>query len=164
MRSRRPKKVWKPEDWTAASVWQRCLHLLGRRNYGGDELRQKLQHTYNVPEALAEAAVSKLYRLSLLQDDEYLGQLLRAYRRRGYGPHRMRRELVKKFLPEELIERALIAETEEEETLLRETAEKKWASMSLRDDKEKRLARLYRFLQGRGFSSQAISSVIQSLR
>ena len=159
-----PRKKWLPETWTAQLVWSRALRMLSRRNWGGEELSQKLQREYEVPEELAEAAVVRLRELFIINDEEFAAQLVRMYKRRGYGPMRIRREMTRKYVSKELIDANLQHTLEEEQEQIKEVAQKKWDTIPSRLEKQKRVARLYRFLLGRGFSSQAIASVLQSLR
>lgn len=138
--------------------------MLGRRNWGGEELQQKLQREYKVPEELAAPAIERLRELAIINDEVYAGQLLRMYERRGYGPARIKREMRHKYIPEELIASHLQPSLEDEQELIKDVARKKWDSIPSKLEPEKRKGRLYRFLLGRGFSSQAIASVLQSLR
>ena len=138
--------------------------MLARRNWGGEELAQKLQHEYNVPSELAEAAVARLIELEIINDEQFAAQLVRMYKRRGYGPMRIKREMRRKYVPDHLVEEHLQPTLEEEREQIVEVAQKKWDTIPARLEKEKRVGRLYRFLLGRGFSSQAIASVLQSLR
>lgn len=158
------RKSWLPEEWTGPQVWSRALKMLARRNWGSEELSQKLQREYEVPQELAEAAVERLKELAIINDDEFAAQLVRMYKRRGYGPMRIRREMKRKFVAEERIDANVQPSPEEEQEQIVDVAQKKWGTIPTSLEMQKRKGRLYRFLIGRGFSSQAIASVLQSLR
>jgi len=153
-----------PRLWTEASVWSHFLRKLGRRAWGSEELYQDALQKYAIPESLAQPAIEKLYHMNILDDGLYAEQLLRQCQRKGYGPRRIQNVFRTKFLGSEHIDRLFPRVLGDEQASIGPVAEKKWATMPAKLSQEQKEARLFRFLVGRGFSSQAVMSVIQSLR
>jgi len=153
-----------PTDWTSQGIWSTLLRMLGRRAWGSEELRRACLTRYAMPDDLLDQAILKLQDLALLNDALYAEQLLRQCQRRGYGPRRIQSVFRTKGLERTHVDRLLPAIYGEETDHIQELAKRKWLTMPAKLTEEQRRARLFRFLVGRGFSSQAALSVIQSLR
>lgn len=88
---------------------ERALRLLGYREHGSAELREKLSAD-GYPPNLARTTVVALGRVGLVDDDRYAALLARTLvDGRGYGRARARREMLHRELSEECVESALDA-------------------------------------------------------
>jgi len=92
-----------PEPYPA--LWNRALWYLGRRDYGTQELRQKLlKPRPNKPlptEEDADRAIARMLELNLLNDGRYAQRLAEALSRKGYGARGIAYELKARGLAEE---------------------------------------------------------------
>lgn len=138
--------------------------MLGRRAWGTEELRQACVTRHQMPTKLLDQALKKLQDLALIDDALYADQLLRACQRRGYGPRRIQTVFRTKGLDHQYLDALLPDIYADEASQIQALAERKWHTMPAKLTMEQRRLRLFRFLIGRGFSSQAALSVIQSLR
>jgi len=81
-----------------------AMYLLGRRDYGTQELRERLlrPHPKREPpdEAHVEAALERLTELGLVNDGRRAERLAESLRRKGWGTRRIRMELRQRGLPE----------------------------------------------------------------
>ena len=88
------------------ALWNRALWTLGRRDYGADELRQKLlKPRPNKPlptEEDVDRAIVRLVELDLLNDERYAQKLAEALSRKGYGARGIAFELRRRGLAEEV--------------------------------------------------------------
>ena len=86
-------------------LWNRALWYLGRRDYGTQELRQKLlKPRPNKPLPAEEdvgRAIVRLIELDLLNDGRYAQSLVEALSRKGYGARGIAYELKRRGLEEE---------------------------------------------------------------
>jgi SOS response regulatory protein OraA/RecX len=65
-----------------------ALRLLSLKSYSTFELRKKLIRRGFTPEAI-EPILEKYQRLGFLNDDDLSQRRIEAYKRRGFGPHRI---------------------------------------------------------------------------
>jgi len=88
------------------ALWNRALWYLGRRDYGSNELRQKLLRPRpNKPmpsEEDVDRAIERLIELGLLNDERYAQRLAEALSRKGYGARGIAYELKKRGVEEEV--------------------------------------------------------------
>jgi len=86
-------------------LWNRALWYLGRRDYGTDELRQKLLRPRpNKPlpnEEDIDRAIARLVELDLLDDERYAQRLAESYARKGYGQRGIDQQLYRRGLKDE---------------------------------------------------------------
>ena len=86
-------------------LWNRALWYLGRRDYGSNELRQKLLRPRPDKPAPVEEdvdrAIARLLELDLLNDERYAQRLAEALSRKGYGARGIAYELKKRGVAEE---------------------------------------------------------------
>ena len=129
------------------ALWNRALWYLGRRDYGAQELRQKLlKPRPNKPmpsEDDADRAIARLIELDLLNDGRYAQHLAQALSRKGYGARGIAYELKRRGLEEEAEPPAQDSER------LRELLSTKYAAR-LGDEKGRRA--VYNALLRKGFS------------
>lgn len=80
--------------------------MLARRSYAQRGLLDRLRERF--PEQESEAAVERLAELGLLDDRDYAERFVRdRFGRAGYGPHRIRRDLMRKGVGAEDADAAL---------------------------------------------------------
>jgi regulatory protein len=109
-------------------------------------------------ERLAVEVVQRLEAERLLSDDRFLESLIRARRRRGYGPLRIQQELKEKGVATEAIERFLDVTGRDWLDDIRRVQRKKFGARFPSSFAER--ARQARFLQYRGFTPEQIQQVL----
>ncbi len=137
--------------------YDKAVDLLARRPHFTRELERKLSaRGFGSPEI--EAALGRLAERGLLDDLECSkGMVEGVWRRRGYGPLRMRAELERRGVESRIIERVLRDSAENELDLAEETARRR-----LRGSAPSRAA-LARHLGRKGFSGEIIYEVLNRL-
>jgi regulatory protein len=131
----------------------RALRLLARREHSRQELEGKLKPHAGSSGELQDL-LSGLKQKNQFSEERYAEERARRLARK-YGPARIRQDLKSKGVPEELIARfsSLSDELQKAKAIL----ERKYrAPATTREEKAKRM----RFLQGRGFSADAIRSAL----
>ncbi len=135
----------------------RAMHLLERQDRTVSNLRQKLRDSGYPDEAIA-SAVEYVESYHYVDDDRYARSYVR-YHQSGKSRRRIRMDLLKKGIADEVVQEALDAEyTVSEEDMIRTAIQKRHLDPSTSDLRERQ--RIYRFLLGRGFSYEDISRVI----
>jgi len=90
---------------TYEAMLNRAMWYLGRRDYGTQELRQKLlrpRQNKPAPDVdTADAVTERLAELGLLDDARYAQYLAEALSRKGYSAHAIQFELRKRGIQEE---------------------------------------------------------------
>ena len=129
------------------------------------EVRQKLLRS-DFDEAVAEDTVVRLRELGYLDDAAYARHYVQArFRNRGYGPGRLRSDLMRRGVAAALIDTVLDELLEQQDMLeaARRHAEKRWPRLAGEPDARKRRKKLSEFLVRRGFSYETARSVIDDL-
>ena len=85
---------------------ERALAMLDRRDYSRAELLKKLREK-GEDAAEAEAAVERLVELGFVDDARYAPLVVRRCAAKGYGPQRVRQELLRRGIPRELWDEAM---------------------------------------------------------
>ena len=140
-----------------------ALRLLSFRPRSVAELRQRLK-LKKYPESIIAPVIELLQKQHLL-DDEKFAKLFANSRvnSRPAGKRQIELDLKKKGLPGDLIRRTMESLTDyDEKKTARDLVRRKKQKMSGVSD-EKKKARLFGFLQRRGFSSGVIFSVLSEL-
>ena len=83
-----------------------AAHIAGRRALSRQELQQKLCRRGSSEEDASQAA-DWLEEIGALDDEAYAALLVRHYSDRGYGPGRIRQELLRRGISRDLWEQAL---------------------------------------------------------
>ena len=135
----------------------RALQLLTRRDYCRVELKSKLAAHAETEEEL-DAVLDTLQQERLLSDQRYATQRV-VVRGRRYGDARLKQELRQKGVSDEEIANAL-PEAGDEGERCREIWAKKFGRPP--ESPEER-AKQMRFLQYRGFSSEAIRRALRGI-
>lgn len=132
------------------------MHLLSLREHSRFELERKLLRRYE--QVTVQQVLQNLARQGLQSDDRFAEQYVYSRRNRGYGPLRIRAELIEKGIAEELIVAWLDAPEQDWRVLMLETAEKKFGTQPPADRRE--MAKRGRFLSSRGFPSWMINDYL----
>jgi regulatory protein len=144
-------------DKERVALRSRALAILARREHSRAELRHKLR-TFSADEALVEAVLEDLVARRLLSDERYAEARTSSLQRK-FGSARIEHELRAKGVSRSLATRAASTSRETEVERARAVWSRRFGAAP-RDALEK--ARQMRFLQGRGFSFDAIRAVLAS--
>lgn len=141
-----------------------ALRILARRDHSSLELTQKLMHRGHA-EDVVQRVITECLRLNYIDDRRVRGQFVDVMKRKGFGNHRIRRELIKRGLAGDDAEDGLDASMPpaEERSTARRVALKKWRSLQQGAAPEKKRPRLLRYLQSRGFSDAVIYDVMKTI-
>jgi regulatory protein len=136
-----------------------AMDLLARREHSRLELEQKLRKRFSDQLETIESELDKLAAEGLQSDERLAEAFIRARSSRGQGPSKIRMELKGKGLADEAISLAFeVAEVDWYE-LVQAVAQKKFGEQLDNGPDLKLKAKVSRFLQGRGFSYDHISSL-----
>ena len=141
-----------------------ALRILARREHSVAELTQKLVLRGYAGDVV-QHVIAECLRFNYLDDQRVAQQLLARMKRKGFGIHRVRSELLKKGLPgaESGDDPAASMSPAEEQVVARRVAMKKRESLKREPDLKKRTLRLQRFLRSRGFSDSIVIEVVAGL-
>ena len=137
-----------------------AMDLLARREHGFFELERKLSVRF--PREMVVAVLTRLQQERLQSDERFVESYVYSRRQRGYGPVRIRAELLQKGLESELITQHLQCYQDDWTTLVRKIKEQKFGTGQPASARER--ARQIRFLTGRGFSLEQIYSLFSAPR
>ncbi|PAP77529.1 regulatory protein RecX [Rubrivirga marina] len=130
-----------------------ALASVNHRARTADEIRQSLLRK-GYAETIVEDTVAHLEGLGLVDDAAYARAFVRdRFNGRGYGPARLRQDLMRKGVGRRVIDEALAELTEAEDlgAEAREQAAKKWRLLSSEEDVRKRKKKTMEYLVRRGF-------------
>lgn len=147
------------------AAMQTALDYLGYRARTEREVRRKLAGR-DFGEAVIERTVARLVELDYLDDAAYARSYIEArFRNRGYGPQRLRTDLMRRGVARTLIDAALEALVEDDDVLeaARTHAARRWPRLAAETDPRKRRRKLSDFLLRRGFSFDTIRRVVDEL-
>lgn len=142
-----------------------ALHYLAHRDRTVQEVRRRLQRR-GFDEAVITDTVERLQELGYLDDAAYARTYVQGrFRNRGYGPVRIRSELLRRGVARDLAEEAVQALVEEEDLLeeARRHARKRWPRLAREPDPYKRRQKLSNYLLRRGFSYDTVRRVVDEL-
>jgi regulatory protein len=145
------------EKGSRLTARNQAMNWLGRREYSRVELRVRLAQREYTPAEIDTAVVS-LEADGLLSDERFAEAFVAVRRRKGQGPVRIRMELERRGVDDELIRMQLKEVSLEWVSLAREVRRKKFGATMPGDYKEK--ARQMRFLEYRGFTGEQIRSAV----
>lgn len=141
-----------------------ALAGLSNRARTSEEVRRALLQK-GFAEATAEDTVADLERIGLVDDDAYARAFVRdRFNGRGYGPARLRQDLIRKGVARSAIDAALadLTETEDLEEEARQQAAKKWRSLASEADCRKRRKKTLDFLVRRGFGFDVARHAVEA--
>lgn len=142
-----------------------ALKYVGHRARTTDEVRRALIQK-GFAEAIVEDTVADLDRLGLIDDAAYARQYAASrFTGPGYGPARIRQDLVRRGVARRHIDAALdaLAETEDLGAEAREQAAKKWRALASEADVRKRQKKTMDYLVRRGFGFEVARSAVEAL-
>jgi regulatory protein len=140
-----------------ATLRERALRFLARREYARSELARKLAPHAESADAL-EALLDDLTARRLLSDARYVEMRMHA-RQARFGNARLAHELRTQGIAAEMVEAAL-ASGDDELTRARQVWMKKFGDRPVPATPEER-ARQARFLASRGFSGETVRRVLR---
>ncbi len=137
------------------------MRLLTRREHSRRELEEKLIRKGCAAEIATQVAAG-LETERLLSDDRFVEMLVRARRRRGYGPVYIRKELQAKGVAADVIGRWLDVASAEWVEEVRRVHRRKYGAGAPKSMSER--AKQARFLQHRGFTFDQIQQALNPRR
>ncbi|KFX70002.1 recombinase RecX [Pseudomonas taeanensis MS-3] len=140
------------------AVRRAAMDLLARREHGRVELTRKLRKRGASAE-LIDTALDRLAEEGLLSEARYLESFVSYRARAGYGPLRIREELVQRGLAREDIEQALRDCGIDWREQLEQTWRRKFAGQLPGDTRER--AQQGRFLSYRGYPLELIGRLLR---
>lgn len=143
-----------------ATIRQQALSLLARREHGRLELKRKLS-TKGASGPLIDQVLDELAAEGYLSERRYVESMTRTRAGRGYGPQRVRAELAARGVSGEVIDQVLQEQPQDWLEQARRVLARRFGTERPRDPVER--ARQYRYLAQRGFSSDQIRQVLESV-
>ena len=141
------------------SLKARALRALARREHSRAELRARLESHAETPEEL-DGLLDELEKRGWLSEQRFVEQLT-TVRRRKFGAERIVRELREKGVSGEVLEASRAELRAGEIDAARAVWKKKFGQLPGTLEEK---ARQQRFLAGRGFSAEAVRTVLKKSR
>ncbi len=145
------------------NCFAKAVDLLARRSHGTSELIEKLKKFYSEEEITP--TIERLKELDFLNDQKYAEEYVRnriVYKKKGI--FMIKNELLKKRIPRDIIQAACADREDEEKISATEFLTKKLESLIRKtEDKQKIKLSLMRSGLSRGFASQLVQEIVQSL-
>ena len=145
-------------DLTEAEVREIAVRYLTRREYGVEELRQKLLQR-GADFAITDAVVGELAEENLVSDKRFTDMYVRMRIRRLFGPLKIRGELRGRGIADYLIDKAM----PDGQKIWFDTASQ-WADKKYQGELDYAArAKIYRSLMNRGFTQEQANTALDSL-
>ena len=145
-------------DLTEAEVREIAVRYLTRREYGVEELRQKLLQR-GADSTIADTVVGDLAEENLVSDKRFTDMYVRMRIRRLFGPLKIRGELRGRGIADYLIDKAM---PDGQETWF--DAASQWAGKKCQGELDYTVrAKIYRSLMNRGFTNEQANAGLDSL-
>ncbi len=144
---------------------QKALDLLSRRSHFAHELERKLRQR-GYQEVEVEATLERLRGEGLIDDRRTAREFVRGRLARApEGRRRLRSELARRGVADDVISETLDQLTDEDDRQLAQQAAQRWQRTRSRRGRSADLERaaLARHLAGRGFSQRAVYSVLDEM-
>lgn len=148
-------KQWGAGEQRLSSPRRAAMDLLARREHSRRELADKLRGRF--PSEALDAALDQLRDEGLQSDSRFAESFVRSRAQRGYGPQRIAQELHQRGIPAEQVTLAMARAEVDWQRLLLDLVERRFGPSPASDRRER--ARRWRFLQQRGFGSDAIRAL-----
>ncbi|HLA33039.1 MAG TPA: recombination regulator RecX [Pseudomonas sp.] len=142
------------------AVRRAAMDLLARREHGRVELTRKLRQR-GAPVELIDTALERLVQEGLLSEARYLESFVGYRARAGYGPLRIREELIQRGLSRADVEQALRDSGIDWREQLEQTWRRKFAGQLPGDARER--AQQGRFLSYRGYPLDLIGRLLRGI-
>ena len=143
-----------------ARAWNYCLWLLGRRAHSVMELKERMARKEASPETIGRV-IARLEDYGFVDDRAFAGQFVES-RSRRYGSLRLRGDLLRKGVAEELVDGQLagLSDLSQQEVAARLLQQNAWR-FTRGDDVRKNRARAWSFLARRGFPPGVAASAVE---
>ena len=145
----------------AVELRSRAISLLARREHSRAELARKLTQR-GARKDLLNAVLDELVAEELLSEARFVEAFVHSRTQRGQGPVKIRAELARRGIDDDLIERFLTRTSDSWLELLRSVRTRRFGENSPGD--EQAWARQARFLSSRGFPADLIYSALSPPR
>jgi len=142
-----------------------ALNYIAYRPRTEREVRRKLAEKGFSDDFIAPV-IERLYALGYLDDAAYARNYAHArYANKGYGPQRIRTELLRRGVNRALVDATVdeLTATSDPLEAARSYAEKRWQRLAGETDSRKRLKKLSDFLVRRGFTYDTVRRVLAEL-
>lgn len=141
-------------------VYDQALRWLAQRPYGVEELRRRLAERTGADHAVIEEALARCLELGFLDDATFARAMTRdRLEVRRQGVHRLRQELRRRGVAEEVITQAIDESEVDPVAVARELVQRRFGDDPPREGREwKRRAD---FLARRGFDGETIKQVLR---
>jgi regulatory protein len=146
-----------PDESGHRSIELAALRLLARREHSLQEVRGKLLRR-GYAQAAVDVVISQLAARQLISDARFAGSLVRHGSARGHGPVRIRAELHRQGIAEELIQAEFAAADCDWTQLATRVRVRKFGTPRPTSSAER--AKQSRFLQYRGFTADQIRAAL----
>lgn len=156
-------KLSRTEEYQA--VKDRCYKLLAGRDHGAEELRRKLVKKGFSAE-MSEQVVDEFHQKDLLNDHTYARKFSQdKHNLKLWGPKKIKSALYNKGVPKNVIESVLqdLSEEIDQKEVCLELALKRRKHFLRETDEYKRKQKIFRYLTGKGYSSDAIKRTIPTI-
>ena len=144
-----------------AAARERCLRLLEKRPRAAAELRQRLSEA-GFARNVMEAVLTDLEQVGLVDDEEFARLWVAQRTAYGAGRHKLRWELRRKGVHDNLIRR-LVDEAIDDDTELQQALDLAQRRLRGQAVEGPALLRLRRFLVGRGYGFGTVEGVMRRL-
>ena len=139
----------------AQSAMEDAIKYLHRRDYSAAELSERLEGKYETQ--VIQDVLARLQAAGLVSDQRVIDSLLARHRdRKNIGDLKLREQLRKLGVPEEIIEQTISHEIAPEEVRATELVKAKYKTPTP-------AAKIGRFLYSRGFDESTIESVLDKI-
>ena len=156
-----PDAVWRELDAVLRKrVRLRCMHLLQKADKTEGQLRQKLKEG-GYPPFLVEDALDYVRSFHYVDDERYARYYVQQ-QSAGKSRLRLKQDLQRKGVPEDMIRLVLEEEDVDEEASIRKLAQKKIASVHPQTPAD--WQKISRYLAGKGYGFSTIRHVIGQLQ
>lgn len=158
--NRYPKPPKDPCDESA--IEHRAVDLLSRREHSEYELRRKLEHKGFDVDAV-KRVLQKLRERQWQSDERFAASFFRQRVEQGYGPLRIRMEMLQKGLTESEIEAVFTEYAPNWQALAKDRYQRRFAKQEKFQSLEpKEKAKRQRFLAQRGFTAEQVYAAISA--
>jgi len=138
-----------------ATVYNKALDIVSRREHSEKELKNKLLEKFDAPEII-EQVVLKLIENNLINDVRFAEMYVLIRKRKGFGPKKIQFELMARGI-DDSISSLVITEEGSWKEAAQKAFNKKFKNGASQEFKERNKQKT--FLQNRGFSFEEIDSV-----
>ena len=138
-----------------ATVYNKALDIVSRREHSEKEIKNKLLEKFDAPEII-EQVVLKLIENNLINDIRFAEMYVLIRKRKGFGPKKIQFELMARGIDDSISSLVITEEGSWKEAALK-AFNKKFKNGASQEFKERNKQKT--FLQNRGFSFEEIDSV-----